>query len=970
MTVFGDLLLAGISSGAIYAVFALCLTMLFRTSALLNLAVGDFAMLGALGVDFFTRVDHWPLAGAIAFDLVLVGLFAFLYDLAVLRTALEGSRAREAILVVFFFTFSLSLFIEGVSQHLFGTDVHSAPALWSGPALTFWGLYMQRPAVILLALAILTGLGFAGYLRFSLIGKAMVASGDNGFGASIVGVKQTSFRRWMFVAMAVLAAIFGIVESPITGYVFNSGGQLSLLGLIAAAFAGFTKPARAVAAGLTIGIAEAMLGGYVSSQYQDTLLFAVLVAVILFRPQILGAASPMAGDQPAVGGRASRRHRPPVEPRAANGLLASITRRIVNEGGPVTLAVAVTLVVLAALLRLNGNYNDSILVLAVCFAFAILGMVVQIGHSNQLAFHQSVFMMVGAYGVGVLNTKYQVPVIVAVFIMVAGAAVVGMLIGSFATRVSGFALALATLFFSVIASGYVVFAGYFGQATGITSIGSIWSGPSYVSTLERSGAVAVVLLGLCIYGCARILRSGVGLELSLLGENEPMAASLGINTRRRKLEVFVLSAALAALGGGVFAGTQTLVSPSNFDQTAELTLLIMLFVGGRATLIGGLVGTGVIEYLQLGNGFISSHVLLVEGVLFTLILLYAPEGLMGVLRRIVVNLSRATSQRARHRPLSSVGLSVAVAGAGATDGGHAGRLGEARFQPVPGRTTGAPSLPAAAARPTGPAPSAAGKDDITLACRGVTKRFGGVIAVNEVSLTVRGLGVHALCGPNGAGKSTLFELICGGLRADDGEVSLLGRDVTRTPAFARAQLGVARTLQAVRLMNSRSVLDNVAVAAVPSHQTFLTHALFRSDLKVAYERAWETVSQLGLAPVASQSVGELTLEVQRMTELARALVTRPRILLLDEPASGLSASQRGRLAELLVHLGEQMTVVLVEHDLQMVSDIAKEIFVLLDGRLEFQGDASQFANSQLVRTELMGLMANEALEATSEGGTT
>lgn len=633
------------------------------------------------------------------------------------------------------------------------------------------------------------------------------------------------------------------------------------------------------------------------------------------------------------------------------------------------LAVVVTVVGIVVLYRWNGNYNDSILVLAVCFAFAVLGMVVQVGHSGQLAFHQSVFMMLGAYGVGALNTKYAVPVLPAILALTAAAAVIGAVIGSVATRVPGFALALATLFFSVIASGYVVYSNYLGQATGITGIGNIWSGPDYVSTLERSGLVALLLLGGCILLCARILRSGVGLELSLLGENERMAASLGINTRRRKLEVFVLSAALAALGGGVFAGTQTLVSPTNFDQTAELALLIMLFVGGRATIVGGLVGTVVIEYLQEGNGFISSHLLIVEGVLFTLILLYAPEGLMGVLRRLATHLARALRRSRSVPPLvpAVAGVPSALAtGPSPTDGA----LLLERFAPagtalLEGRALGGGG---AASADDGRSPVPAGEDVVALACQGLTKRFGGVVAVNEVALEIRGRGVHALCGPNGAGKSTLFELICGGLRADAGSIHLRGRDVSRMPAYLRAQLGVARTLQAVRLMTGRSVLDNVAVAAVPSHRTFLTHAIVRSDLKTAYERAWEAVRALGLERFAHQRVGELTLEVQRMVELARAIVTRPTILLLDEPASGLSAEQRARLAALLVRLGEEMTVVLVEHDLQMVMDIAKEIFVLIDGQLVFRGDAEAFRASQLVRTELMGLMANEELEHVGGGG--
>jgi branched-chain amino acid transport system permease protein len=653
-------------------------------------------------------------------------------------------------------------------------------------------------------------------------------------------------------------------------------------------------------------------------------------------------------------------------PSAAGRLLARLDGSLSRS---TVLAVVVTLVGVLLLYRLNGNYNDSILVLTVCFAFAVLGMVVQIGHSGQLAFHQSVFMMLGAYGVGVLNTKYAVPVLPAILALTAGAAVIGAIIGSVATRVPGFALALATLFLSVIASGYVVYSNYLGQATGITGIGNIWSGSDYVSTLELSGLVGSLLLGGCVLLCARILRSGIGLELSLLGENEPMAASLGINTRRRKLEVFVLSSALAALGGGVFAGTQTLVSPTNFDQTAELTLLIMLFVGGRRTIVGGIVGTVVIEYLQEGNSFVSSHLLIIEGVLFTLILLYAPEGLMGVLRRMATYAGKALRRQGLAPQLAATVAELplpAPAAGGEPLAGRPSVLLE-RFIAAPpqeGDRARASLLGGGRSR-VGPA--GGDGEAVALECRGVTKRFGGVVAVNQVTLEVRGFGVHALCGPNGAGKSTLFELICGGLRADAGEVHLLGHDVSRTPAYLRAQLGVARTLQAVRLMTSRTVLDNVAVAAVPSHRTFLTHAVVQSDLATAYERAWQAIGALGIRSLAHQKVGELTLEGQRTVELARAIVTRPSILFLDEPASGLSATQRGRLADLLVQLGERMTVFLVEHDLRMVMDIAKEIFVLVDGELVFRGDPAAFRSSELVRTELMGLVANEELEHAVRG---
>jgi branched-chain amino acid transport system permease protein len=288
MTELGNLIFAGLVSGCIYAVLALCITTLFRTSGILNLAVGDFAMVGALGVDILVRVQGWGTVPAIAATLFLVAIFCYVYDRIVLRIALEGRRAQEALIIIFFFTFALSSFVEGASRHLFGTDVHSAPLLWKGNPLDLGGVHIQRTGLLVIMVALLAGVGFASYLRFSLNGKAMAACGEDALGSRIVGIRQPSFRRGMFVAMGMLAAIFGIIESPITGFTYTSGSSLSLFALIAAALAGFTRPGRAVIAGISIGLVEALLGGYVSSQYQDTLLFSVLVVVILTRPQLLG----------------------------------------------------------------------------------------------------------------------------------------------------------------------------------------------------------------------------------------------------------------------------------------------------------------------------------------------------------------------------------------------------------------------------------------------------------------------------------------------------------------------------------------------------------------------------------------------------------------------------------------------------------------------------------------------------------
>jgi branched-subunit amino acid ABC-type transport system permease component len=268
---FGNLVIAGLVTGSIYAVFAVCVSVWYRVCNILNLAVGDFAMLGALGVDDLVRVRNWPLPAAIATTLAAVAAFGYLYDRVVLRLATEGRSATEGIVVTFFFTFALSFFIDGVAKVLFGTDVHAAPALWSGRSLTILSeLHVERAGVLVLACAVICGSMFWLYIRYTLGGKAMEASGENALGARIVGIDTRRYRRIIFTGTAVLAAVFGIIESPITGYTYLSGATISLTGFIAAAYGGFRHPGRALLAGLVIGMVEALLGGYVSAEYGDT----------------------------------------------------------------------------------------------------------------------------------------------------------------------------------------------------------------------------------------------------------------------------------------------------------------------------------------------------------------------------------------------------------------------------------------------------------------------------------------------------------------------------------------------------------------------------------------------------------------------------------------------------------------------------------------------------------------------------
>jgi ABC-type branched-subunit amino acid transport system ATPase component len=241
-----------------------------------------------------------------------------------------------------------------------------------------------------------------------------------------------------------------------------------------------------------------------------------------------------------------------------------------------------------------------------------------------------------------------------------------------------------------------------------------------------------------------------------------------------------------------------------------------------------------------------------------------------------------------------------------------------------------------------------------LACDRVSKSYGGVLAVDAVTLEVPRTGLFGLCGFNGAGKSTLFNLLAGSVRADAGSVRIDGRDVTGWSAMRRARAGVARTWQTVRLAHGRTAVDNVAAACLRDPGQWMLAALWRPQAAPARERAWAALERLGIAHLGGRTVDGLTLEAQRLTELARAIVSEPAVLLADEPASGLSAAQRTVLGEALTAISADRAVVVVEHDLDLLTSISGHMWAMVEGRLAYSGDVESFRASP-VYTGLRGI---------------
>ncbi|HTZ25151.1 MAG TPA: branched-chain amino acid ABC transporter permease [Streptosporangiaceae bacterium] len=320
-------------------------------------------------------------------------------------------------------------------------------------------------------------------------------------------------------------------------------------------------------------------------------------------------------------------------PPAAPGPAA----RHVRRRDPVPLAATVAITVLGGLVltALNGSYLGLTVTTGVAYAVVTVGMVLQLGYSRQLAFSQSVFMGVGAYGTGVLETKYGFSSLESLLAVIALAAVASLLMGAVVTRAPGLALALATLLLPLFVYQLAADSGWLGSFSGIDGVLPFWNGPDYESTLVRSGIISVLLLGLAAGLVLRVMRSGVGLQLMAMASDERLGESIGVSLRQRRLEVFVLGSVLAAVGGAVLVSAQGLVTPDVLSETSEITLLLMLFVAGRKSVIGAILGAIVIEYLTTSTSFISTNIGIIEGIALLVILLVEPDGVAGAVARLL-----------------------------------------------------------------------------------------------------------------------------------------------------------------------------------------------------------------------------------------------------------------------------------------------------------------------------------------------
>jgi branched-chain amino acid transport system permease protein len=403
------------------------------------------------------------------------------------------------------------------------------------------------------------------------------------------------------------------------------------------------------------------------------------------------------------------------------------------------------------------------------------------------------------------------------------------------------------------------------------------------------------------------------------------AAHMGVEVPTYRMLSFVIAACYAGVAGALYAGLIRYVSPDTFSMGIMFLLLAMVIVGGRDNLYGAALGAALLIFVRERFDSLREYQQLAYGLLIVGMVVAAPEGLAGLVRTV--------STRVR---LALPGTRVPPADADVTlDEDEVSGLGVDDADPAAPTTPSAAAVSGNGARVASDAPA--------LEVDGISKRFKGLVALDRVSLSVAPGAIHGIVGPNGSGKTTLFNITTGVYGPTNGEIRLFGERLTGRVSYRICRLGVARTFQALRLFASLTVRENIMVALDRARPRAMwryllapwsfgppEHAL-RADADALLER-------LSLARVADFKATNLPYGQQRLVEIARALATQPRILLLDEPAAGLSSAEMDDLALLVRRIRDSgITVILIEHNMRLVMSLCDRVTVLASGRVLAEG---------------------------------
>jgi branched-chain amino acid transport system permease protein len=566
-----------------------------------------------------------------------------------------------------------------------------------------------------------------------------------------------------------------------------------------------------------------------------------------------------------------------------------------------------------------GSYDLRILTICGIYALLVLGFQFVFGHAGAASLAQATFFGIGGYVTGILATRYSLPFLATFPLSIAAPALLAVVVAVPVLKLEDHYFSLATLGIGLVVLLLAIqWSDVTGGTNGLAGIPAIEL-PGLTIADRRS--VLWFVWAIVAVGCFiayQVTRGLLGQGYHLMRENLEAASSLGLNIAELRFGAFVLSAAYGGAAGALMAHVIHVVSPENLDLAMMVTCLTMTVIGGRTRIAGAILGAILIVYLREWFRVLENYYMIAYGTAALAVLIAAPYGLVGALDRLRIFLFGASR------------TALPPAGLPAIRGGKSAAA-HASSEPI-------------------------------INVGGVALAFGGVKALDGVSLSCRQGEIIGVIGPNGSGKTTLLNVISGLASCQRGNVTFLGRDITKEPAYSIARLGISRTFQHIHLVDDLPVLDNIAVARAGIDGGGLLRAIgtVGRDRKLDRARgiALAAAERLALTDVVMEPCGKLPYGTRRRVEVARALAAAPRLLLLDEPAAGLNEQEQKDLANRIRSFAaEGITVLVIEHNLVFLAALAERLICLDRGKVIANGLPEAVRREPAVIEAYLGLQA-------------